>query len=81
MRITKRTIYSRNTRQVLIDKIMIEGKEEKTALVRRTVINMTGRTVPITNTETSVTKITIKIDNVTPLKRGRYLSKIVMSQI
>ena len=35
---------------------------------------------PITNTETSVTKITSKIDNVTPVKRGKYLSKIVMTR-
>ena len=47
---------------------------------RRTVINMTGKTVPITSKETSITKVTGKKNNVTPVKRGKYISKIIMSR-
>ena len=60
---------------------MTEGKEEGGNPARRTVINITGKTVPITNTETSITKVSGTKDNVNPVKRGKYLSKIVMSRI
>ena len=64
----------------MIVQIPTEGKEEEITPAGRTVINMTGKTVPITNTETIIAKVTRKNDNVTLVKRRKYLSRIVMNR-
>ena len=55
-------------------------EEEVTTHVTRTVINTTGRTIPIINTGTSTMRVISKICNETPVKNEQYVLKTVMNQ-
>ena len=59
---------------------LLQAEEEETTLATKTVINMTGKTVPIINTGTSLMKITNKTSSVTQAKKEHYLSRTVMNQ-
>ena len=59
---------------------LLQAEEEEITLARKMVINMTGKTVPIINTGTSLMKITNKTSSVTQAKKEHYLSRTVMNQ-
>ena len=44
---------------------LLQAEEEETTLATKTVINMTGKTVPMINTGRSLMKVTSKTFNVT----------------
>ena len=52
---------------------LLQVEEEETTLATKTVINMTGKTVPIINTGTSLTKVTSKTFSVTQSKSELFV--------
>ena len=48
---------------------LLQAEEDETTLATKTIINMTGKTVPIINTGTSLMKVTSKTCNVTQAKK------------
>ena len=72
----------KNKSQDSKDQVMdlLQAEEEETTLATKTVINMTGKTATIINTETSLMKITSKTFSVIQAKKEQYVSRTVMNQ-
>ena len=79
MRTIKR-VQDRKSRKDLSVQITVEAEEEETTLATRTVTNMTGKAVPIINTETSIMKVINKICKENPAKKEQYISRTIMNQ-
>ena len=52
---------------------LLQVEEEETTLATKTVINMTGKTVPIINTGTRLIQVTIKTFSVTQAKSELFV--------
>ena len=52
---------------------LLQAEEEETTLATKTVINMTGKTVPMKNTGTSLMKVTSKTFSVTQAKSELFV--------
>ena len=59
---------------------IIESKEEVTSPTRKTATSMTGKTLPVINTETNTMRITDRNTNENPVKREKHHLRIDMNQ-